>query len=100
MSGLGPANEPYLIYFGERVVGGGTIAGNGAFRATLIIGDELPSPSAVNLPVTVRLRRDGSLLRLTGYTLNGRNITFDNNTLIQNLTCIVPQITPTITPAP
>lgn len=42
ISGTGAPRAGYLVYFGARVVGGGSIGPDGRFSTTLTIGDEGP----------------------------------------------------------
>ena len=71
IAGQGPPHTAYLLYFGERAVGGGTIEQDGTFLAKLIVGQE----RAGTYDVTVRVRGTGQLLR--------------------QVTCAVPALTPT-----
>jgi hypothetical protein len=71
LTGSGPPRAAYLIYFGERVVGGGTVEADGTFGARLMMDLE----RAGRYEVTVRLRQTGAVLR--------------------SVTCNVPDVTPT-----
>jgi hypothetical protein len=74
LRGTGPAHAAFLLFFGTRAVGGGSIAADGTFTARLVVGDE----RAGDYPVVVRLR---GTLRI----------------LLQH-TCAVPAATPTVQP--
>jgi hypothetical protein len=74
IGGEGPPRAAYLIYFGERAVGGGTIEADGTFVARLVMGLE----RAGVYDVTVRLRGTRQVLR--------------------ELSCTVPAVTPTPIP--
>ena len=52
ITGSGPAREPYLLFFGRRAVAGGSVAPDGRFQTSLLIGKERPG----TYPVTVRQR--------------------------------------------
>lgn len=71
IGGEGPPRAAYLLYFGQRAVGGGTVEQNGTFVAKLIVGQE----RAGTYEVTVRVRGTEQVLR--------------------QLTCSVPELTPT-----
>jgi hypothetical protein len=74
IAGSGPPYAAFLLYFGERAVGGGSINATGRFLARLTIGQE----RAGIYSVTVRLRGTTRILR--------------------EVTCSVPEVTPTPTP--
>jgi hypothetical protein len=74
LAGSGPPHAAYLIYFGERAVGGGTVEADGTFGARLMMGLE----RAGRYEVTVRLRGTRQVLR--------------------SVTCNVPDVTPTAIP--
>jgi hypothetical protein len=74
LNGEGPARAPYLVYFGQRVVSGGSVSSNGRFAATLIIGPE----RAGVYTIAVRVRGTSKALLET--------------------TCAVPNVTPTLVP--
>lgn len=74
ISGVGPAHAPLLLYFGERPVGGGSVAANGQFALKLVVGQE----QAGQYDVTVRVRGTSKVLR--------------------KVTCLVPSVTPTALP--
>jgi serine/threonine protein kinase len=57
--GRGPPKAPFLLYFGKRVVSGGTVGEDGSFEIELRVGDERPGL----YPVTVRLRETNQTLR-------------------------------------
>jgi hypothetical protein len=76
ISGGGPARAPLLLYFGERAVGGGSVAPNGRFALKLIVGQE----RAGEYQVTVRVRGTSQALR--------------------TITCLVPNVAPTPRPSP
>jgi len=62
LSGSGPAHAAFLLYFGTRVVGGGSVAANGRFTANLVVGNE----RAGDYAVVVRVRGTSQiLLRIT-----------------------------------
>ena len=71
IAGDGPPRAPLLLYFGERPVGGGSVAANGRFALKLIVGQE----RAGEYKVTVRVRGTSQALR--------------------QVTCLVPNVTPT-----
>lgn len=74
ITGDGPARAPFLLYFGQRVVSGGSVAPNGRFATTLIVGRE----RAGVYPITVRVRGTAQVLLATS--------------------CVVPDVTPTLVP--
>jgi hypothetical protein len=74
IAGAGPPRAAYLIYFGDRAVGGGSIEADGTFHARLIVGQE----RAGDYDVTVRVRGTQQVLR--------------------QITCSVPATTPTPLP--
>jgi hypothetical protein len=74
IAGNGPPRAAYLLYFGDRPVGGGSIEADGTFLAKLILGLE----RAGDYSVTVRVRGTTQVLR--------------------ELSCAVPEVTPTPLP--
>lgn len=75
ITGAGPPRAPLLMYFGDRPVGGGSVAPNGAFALQLTVGQERPG----EYKVTVRVRGTSQALR--------------------QVTCSVPFLAPTPLPA-
>jgi len=74
ITGDGPARAAFLVYFGQRVVSGGSVAPSGRFATTLIVGRE----RAGVYPVTVRVRGTTQVLL--------------------EISCAVPDVTPTLVP--
>jgi hypothetical protein len=74
ITGDGPARAAFLVYFDQRVVSGGSVAPNGRFATTLIVGRE----RAGVYPVTVRVRGTAQVLL--------------------EISCAVPDVTPTFVP--
>jgi hypothetical protein len=74
ISGDGPARAAFLVYFGQRVVSGGSLSSTGRFATTLIIGRERAGVYAI----TVRIRGTTRVLLETS--------------------CVVPDVTPTLIP--
>jgi hypothetical protein len=74
ISGSGPPRAPFLLYFDQRAVSGGSIEPDGHFLITLVVGNE----RAGIYPVVVRVRGSSQVLR--------------------QLTCTVPPTTPTPLP--
>jgi hypothetical protein len=74
ISGDGPARAAFLLYFGQRVVTGGSVSPTGRFATTLIVGRE----RAGVYPISVRVRGTAQVLLETS--------------------CVVPDITPTLIP--
>lgn len=74
ISGQGPPRAPFLLYFGQRAVSGGSVEPDGSFAITLLVGSE----RAGTYTVTVRVRGSTQVLR--------------------QLTCTVPPTTPTPLP--
>jgi hypothetical protein len=74
LTGDGPARAPFLVYFAERVVSGGSVSPSGRFAATLIVGQE----RAGVYPIAVRVRGTSRALLETS--------------------CVVPNVTPTLVP--
>jgi hypothetical protein len=74
ITGDGPARAAFLVYFGQRVVSGGSVAPNGRFATTLIVGRE----RAGVYSITVRVRGTAKVLLETS--------------------CVVPDVTPTFVP--
>ncbi|HEU5097607.1 MAG TPA: hypothetical protein VFU22_01085 [Roseiflexaceae bacterium] len=74
ISGDGPPRSPFLVYFGQRVVSGGSVTSSGRFAATLIIGRE----HAGVYQIVVRVRGTSQVLLETS--------------------CAVPDVTPTFVP--
>ena len=75
ISGEGPPRAPFLLYFGERAVSGGSVEPDGRFVIALIVSSE----RAGTYTVTVRVRGTSQVLR--------------------ELTCSVPAVTPTPLPS-
>jgi hypothetical protein len=71
IAGEGPPRAAYLLFFGERPVGGGTVEPDGTFLAKLVVGQE----RAGSYDVTVRVRGTQQVLR--------------------EVTCAIPDVTPT-----
>jgi hypothetical protein len=74
LTGDGPAHAAFLVYFGQRVVSGGSVSSSGRFATTLLIGRE----RAGVYPITVRVRGTTQVLLETS--------------------CAVPDVTPTFVP--
>jgi hypothetical protein len=74
ITGDGPPRAPFLVYFGQRVVSGGSVASNGRFATTLMIGRE----RAGVYQIAVRVRGSSQALLETS--------------------CAVPDVTPTFVP--
>jgi hypothetical protein len=74
ITGDGPARAAFLLYFGQRVVSGGSVTPSGRFATTLIVGNE----RAGVYPVTVRVRGTAQVLL--------------------EISCAVPDVTPTLVP--
>jgi hypothetical protein len=74
ITGDGPPHAAYLLYFGQRVVSGGSVSSAGRFSVSLVVGRE----RAGIYSVTVRVRGSPQVLR--------------------ELTCAVPDVTPTPLP--
>jgi hypothetical protein len=74
ITGDGPARAAFLVYFGQRVVSGGSVSPAGRFATTLIIGRE----HAGVYTITVRVRGTTRVLLATS--------------------CAVPDVTPTLIP--
>jgi hypothetical protein len=74
LGGSGPPRAAFLLYFGQRIVGGGSVDPYGKFSTTLIVGGE----RAGVYQVTVRLRGSQDVLR--------------------EVSCAVPPTTPTPLP--
>ena len=74
ISGEGPPRAPFLLYFDQRAVSGGSVEPDGRFTITLVVGSE----RAGAYEVTVRVRGGTQVLR--------------------RLTCSVPPTTPTPLP--
>jgi len=74
ITGDGPPHAAFLVYFGQRVVSGGSVTPNGRFATTLIIGAE----RAGVYSITVRVRGTSKVLLETS--------------------CAVPNVTPTLIP--
>jgi hypothetical protein len=58
LTGSGPARAGYLLYFGSRAVGGGSVKADGHFSINLVIGRERPG----DYEVLVRLRGTPQIL--------------------------------------
>jgi hypothetical protein len=76
IEGNGPARAPLLLFFGTRVVGGGSAGADGTFALPLNIGEE----RAGEYEVRVRVR--------------------GSDTVLRELICNVPLVTPTPLPTP
>jgi len=74
IAGDGPARAAFLLYFGQRVVTGGSVSPTGRFATSLIVGHE----RAGVYPISVRVRGTAQVLLETS--------------------CVVPDITPTLIP--
>ena len=59
ITGQGPPRAAFLLYFGQRVVGGGSVSLNGSFSIPLVVGRERPG----SYPVIVRVRGSEQVLR-------------------------------------
>jgi hypothetical protein len=57
--GEGPAFAPFLLYFDNRAVSGGSVGADGLFEISLIVGRERPG----SYEVSVRLRENGEVLQ-------------------------------------
>jgi len=75
ITGQGPSNAGFLLYFDERIVSGGTVRTDGTFTIGLRVGNE----AAGRYLVEVRERGNRKLLKVA--------------------TCDVPAVTPTALPA-
>jgi hypothetical protein len=100
ITGSGPAREPYLLFFGRRAVAGGSVAPDGRFQISLLIGQERPG----TYPVTVRQRLSDRPFQIQTYRLdNNEPIVLPPNTLSTplNIFCTVlpTNSTPTVGPA-
>jgi hypothetical protein len=100
ITGVGPALESYLLYFGRRAVAGGSVDGSGRFQATLLIGKE----RAGTYPITVRQRLSDRPLLIQTFRLGtaapvSLPPSFSNGSPV-NLICTVPEATPTVTVGP
>ncbi|MDQ2996117.1 MAG: hypothetical protein M3R61_03535 [Chloroflexota bacterium] len=74
ITGDGPPRAAFLLYFGQRAVSGGSVAPNGRFATTLIVGRE----RAGVYTISVRIRGTAQVLLETS--------------------CVVPNVTPTLIP--
>jgi hypothetical protein len=74
ITGSGPPRAAFLVYFGGRVVSGGSVAPSGRFSTKLVVGNERGGIYVV----TVRLRGTSQVLR--------------------QISCSVPDVTPTPPP--
>jgi hypothetical protein len=74
IAGVGPPRAPVLLYFGRRIVGGGSVGPDGTFSLPLLVGAERTG----DYPVAVRVRGSGQALT--------------------EFTCAVPAVTPTPLP--
>ncbi len=74
ITGDGPPHAAFLLYFGQRVVSGGSVSSSGHFATTLVVGRE----RAGVYSVTVRVRGTMHVLLETS--------------------CAVPDVTPTLIP--
>lgn len=74
ITGVGPPRAPILLYFGDRVVGGGSVEADGTFTLPLLVGVERPGQHTVS----VQVRGSGQVLT--------------------EFTCAVPAVTPTPLP--
>jgi hypothetical protein len=74
ITGDGPPRAAFLLYFGDRVVSGGSVAPNGRFATRLVVGNERGGIYSVS----VRVRGTSNVLR--------------------EITCSVPDVTPTPLP--
>ena len=74
ITGDGPPRAAYLVYFGQRVVSGGSVSPSGRFATMLMIGSE----RAGVYPVAVRVRGTSQALL--------------------EFSCAVPEVTPTFVP--
>ena len=59
ITGQGPPRAPFLLHFGQRVVGGGSVSVTGSFSIPLVIGRERPG----TYPVIVQVRGSEQVLR-------------------------------------
>jgi hypothetical protein len=59
ITGQGPPRAAFLLYFGQRVVGGGSVSVSGSFSIPLVVGHERPG----SYPVVVRVRGSEQVLR-------------------------------------
>jgi hypothetical protein len=59
ITGQGPPRAAFLLYFGQRVVGGGSVSITGSFSIPLVVGRERPG----TYPVMVRVRGSEQVLR-------------------------------------
>jgi hypothetical protein len=59
ITGQGPPRAAFLLYFGQRVVGGGSVSVTGSFSIPLVVGRERPG----SYPVMVQVRGTEQILR-------------------------------------
>jgi hypothetical protein len=59
IAGYGPPRAAILLYFDQRIVGGGSVAPSGSFAIPLLVGKERPGIYTV----TVRIRGSSQVLR-------------------------------------
>jgi hypothetical protein len=59
ITGQGPPRAPFLLHFGQRVVGGGSVSVTGSFSIPLVVGRERPG----SYPVIVQVRGSEQVLR-------------------------------------
>ena len=59
ITGQGPPRAAFLLYFGQRVVGGGSVSLTGSFSIPLVVGHERPG----SYSVVVRVRGSEQVLR-------------------------------------
>lgn len=100
ITGSGPAREPYLLFFGRRAVAGGSVAADGRFQTSLLIGKERPG----TYPVTVRQRLSDRPFLIQTYRLDNNDpVILPPNTVTApvNIFCTVlpADLTPTVGPA-
>jgi hypothetical protein len=74
LTGDGPPRTPFLVYFGQRIVSGGSVTSSGRFATTLMIGRE----HAGVYQIAIRVRGTSEVLLETS--------------------CAVPDVTPTFVP--
>lgn len=62
----GPARAPYLIFFRDRQIGGGSLDATGSFRNEMIVQREREG----DYPITVRLRDSGQIVPVRVFAVN------------------------------
>jgi hypothetical protein len=99
LTGNGPGRAAFLLYFGSRPVGGGSVNAAGQFKTTLVVGRE----RAGDYPVMVRVRGTPDVLlsfTCTVPTATSAAVTTPIQVAVPAVEIVAPTEQPASTPIP